>query len=89
MKMSAEIREMINEKAKSPRIHFATSTKGGKPNVVPVGYVKAITDHEVLIADILFDKTKKNLQENPQVAIAVEVLKEFKAYSLKGKAKRN
>ena len=29
----------------------------------------------------------KNLEENPQVAIAIEVLEEFKAYQLKGKAK--
>jgi len=87
MKISAEIKEMINEKAKSPRIHFATSTKNGKPNVVPVGDVEVISDNGILIVDTLFDKTRKNLEENPQVSIAVEVLEEFKAYQLKGKAK--
>ena len=87
MKISAEIKEMINEKAKSPTIHFATSTKDGKPNVVPVGDVEAISDNEILIVDTLFNKTRKNLEKNPQVAIAVEVLEEFKAYQLKGKAK--
>ncbi|MFB0545035.1 MAG: pyridoxamine 5'-phosphate oxidase family protein [Asgard group archaeon] len=86
MKISAEIKEMINEKAKAPRIHFATSTKDGKPNVVPVGYVEVISDTEILIADTLFNKTRKNLEDNPEVAIAVEVLEEFKAYQLKGKA---
>jgi len=87
MKIPVEIKEMINEKARAPRIHFATSTKAGKPNVVPIGYVEVISDDEVLIVDTLMDKTRNNLDENPQVAIAVEVMEEFKAYQLKGKAK--
>jgi len=87
MKIPAEIKEMINEKARAPRIHFATSTKDGKPNVVPIGYVEVISDDEVLIVDTLMEKTRKNLDENPQVAIAIEVMEEFKAYQLKGKAK--
>jgi len=87
MKIPAEIKEMINEKAESPRIHFATSSKDGRPNVVPVGHVEAIGDYHLLIADVQFDKTRRNLEENPQIAIAVEVLEEFKAYQLKGKAK--
>jgi len=87
MKIPDEIKEMINEKAKSPRIHFATSNKDGKPNVVPVGCVEVISDNEILIVDTLFNKTRKNLEENPQVAFTVEVLEEFKAYQLKGKAK--
>ncbi|PIS24334.1 MAG: hypothetical protein COT45_04505 [bacterium (Candidatus Stahlbacteria) CG08_land_8_20_14_0_20_40_26] len=87
MKIPAEIKEMINEKARSPRIHFATSSKDGKLNVVPIGDVEVISDEEVLIVDILMNKTRKNLEENPHVAIAVEVLDEFKAYQIKGKAK--
>ena len=87
MKMPAEIKEMINEKARAPRIHFATSTKDGKPNVVPIGYVEVISDDEVLTVGTLMDKTRNNLEKNPQVAIAVEVMEEFKAYQLKGKAK--
>lgn len=87
MKIPAEIKQMINEKARAPRIHFATSTKDGKPNVVPIGYVEVISEEEVLIVDTLMDKTRKNLETNPQVAIAVEVMEEFKAYQLKGKAR--
>jgi len=86
MRIPAEIKEMINEKARAPRIHFATSTRDGKPNVVPISYVEVISDEEVLIVDTLMNKTRKNLEENPQVAIAVEVLEELKAYQLKGKA---
>lgn len=87
MKIPAEIKKMINKKARAPRIHFATSTKDSKPNVVPIGYVEVTSDEEVLIIDTLMDKTRKNLEENPQVAIAVEVMEEFKAYQLKGKAR--
>jgi len=86
MRIPVEIKEMINEKARVPRIHFATSTRDGKPNVVPIGYVEVISDEEVLIVDTLMDKTRKNLEENPQVAIAVEVMEKFKVYQLKGKA---
>lgn len=86
MKIPVEIKEMINEKTRAPRIHFATSTKDGKPNMVPIGYVEVINDDEVLIVDTLMDKTRNNLEGNPQVAIAVEVMEEFKAYQLKGKA---
>jgi predicted pyridoxine 5'-phosphate oxidase superfamily flavin-nucleotide-binding protein len=82
MKMTDEIREIINKS----RVHLATSSKDGKPNVVPVGFIEAISDHQLLIADIMFDKTRKNLEENPRVSVAVEALSEFKAYQLKGTA---
>lgn len=74
MKIPAEIKEMINKKAKSSRIHFTTSNKDGEPNDVPVGCIEVISDNEILIVDTLFNKTIKNLGENPQVAINIEVL---------------
>lgn len=86
MRIPAEIKEMIGEKATGPRIHLATSTRDGKPNVVPIGYVEVISDEEVLIVDTMMEKTRKNLGENPQVAIAVEAMEKFEAYQLKGKA---
>ena len=84
--MSEEMQDIINENL----VHLATSSKNGKPNVVPVGGIRAISDSELLIVDVLFDKTKKNLLENPQVAIAVEVLGGKgmpRGYQLKGRAK--
>lgn len=85
MKMSEEIQEMINENV----VHLATVSNDGRPNVVPIGAIRAISDNELLIGDVLFDKTKKNLLENPHVAIAVEVLEKESpsAYQLKGQAK--
>ena len=85
MKMSDEMQDIINENL----VHLATTSQDGKPNVVPVGGIRAISDSELLIVDVLFDKTKKNLLENPQVAIAVEALGKGvpRGYQLKGRAK--
>jgi len=83
MKMSNEVKEVIDNNI----VHLATSSRDGKPNVVPIGLCRAIDDHELLIVDVFFKKTRKNLEENPQVAIAVEALEKLKAYQLKGKAK--
>lgn len=83
MKMSDEVKEVINNNI----VHLATSSRDGKPNAVPVGLCRAISDHELLIVDVFFKKTRKNLEENPRVAIAVEALEELRAYQLKGKAK--
>ena len=53
-----------------------------------MGGIRAISDSELLIANVLFDKTKKNLLENPGVAIAVEVLGKSasRGYQLKWRA---
>ena len=85
MEMSMEIQDMINENL----VHLATTSLDGIPNVVPVGGIRAISESELLIVDVLFDKTKKNLLENPRVAIAVEVLGKGapRGYQLKGRAK--
>ena len=84
MKMSKEIQDMINENV----VHLATTSNGGIPNVVPVGGIRAMSESELLIVDVLFDKTKNNLLENPHVAIAVEVLGKGapRGYQLKGRA---
>jgi predicted pyridoxine 5'-phosphate oxidase superfamily flavin-nucleotide-binding protein len=53
MKMSEEIQEMINENV----VHLATTSNDGRPNVVPIGAIRTISDSELLIVDVLFDKT--------------------------------
>ena len=83
MEMSDEVKRVVSSNV----VHLATSSKEEKPNVVPVGLCRAISDHELLIVDVFFRKTRKNLEENSQVAIAVEALEELRAYQLKGKAK--
>ena len=83
MVMSEEIKEMLDENI----VYLATSSREGKPNVVPVGLVRAISDNEVLVVDVRFKKTRKNLEENAQVAISFTDLNRWASYQLKGKAK--
>jgi hypothetical protein len=83
MKMSDELKRVLN----SHVVHLATSSRDGNPNVVPIGLCRTISDHELLIVDVYFKKTRRNLKEISQVAIAVEALEELRAYQLKGEAK--
>jgi predicted pyridoxine 5'-phosphate oxidase superfamily flavin-nucleotide-binding protein len=83
MEMSEEIKQMLDENI----VYLATSTKGGRPNVVPIGLAHAMSDNEVLIVDVLFKKTRKNLEGNPQVAISFTDVKRLESYQLKGEAK--
>jgi predicted pyridoxine 5'-phosphate oxidase superfamily flavin-nucleotide-binding protein len=49
---------------------FATSSKAGIPNAVPIKALKVLDDETILVSDQFFGKTLKNLEENPQVAIS-------------------
>lgn len=80
--MSEDVKRVIN----SHVVHLATSSRDGKPNVVPVGLCRAISDHELLIVAAYFKKTRRNLKEKSEVAIAVEALEELRAYQLNGVA---
>jgi len=62
---------------------LATATKDGAPNVVYIGYLKALDDETVLIADNKMDKTKKNILENPKAAFSMRD-KEAGSYQVKG-----
>jgi predicted pyridoxine 5'-phosphate oxidase superfamily flavin-nucleotide-binding protein len=80
--MSNEIMQMLDENL----VYLATSTLEGKPNVVPIGLCQAISDKQLIIIDVMFDKTRKNLEANPMVAISFTDLKRWQSYQLKGRA---
>jgi len=82
LRMSAELMEILDENI----VYLATSTTEGKPNVVPIGLAHATNDEELLIVDVLFNKTRKNLEENPEVAISFTDMKRLQSYQLKGRA---
>ena len=50
-------------------VFMATASKDGTPNAVPVGAFKLLNDGTLLISDQFFNKTLKNLQENPKVSV--------------------
>ena len=82
MELSQEIKQMLDENI----IYLATSTTDGKPNVVPVGYKHAINDDEILIVDVLFNRTRSNLEINNRVAISFTDMKRAESYQIKGNA---
>jgi predicted pyridoxine 5'-phosphate oxidase superfamily flavin-nucleotide-binding protein len=83
MKLTPEIKQMLDENI----IYLATSKLDGKPNVVPVGLVHAESDNEILIVDVRFNRTRNNLEENPQVALSFTDIRRSESYQIKGAAK--
>jgi Pyridoxamine 5'-phosphate oxidase. len=52
-------------------VHLATSSVDGKTNIVAERFVTSYLDDYILIADMFAQKTKVNLNENPQAAISI------------------
>lgn len=67
-KMNEKIMAMIN---KQPVIALATSGRDGKPNVVPMSAKKIVDPETILLSDQFFNKTLRNVRENPYASIAV------------------
>jgi hypothetical protein len=63
---------------------FATASKDGVPNVVPIGFCKLMDDETIWVADNYFDKTLSNLQENPKASIFVWNTETNGCYQIKG-----
>ena len=66
-----KVTDEIKDSLKSTKIAFlSTAAKDGSPNVVPIGAFKFLDDETLLISDQFFNKTLKNLKENPKIALA-------------------
>ena len=66
---------------------LCTSSLSGKPNIAGMRYVDTCGDDKILISDMFLLKTKVNIKENPQVAIAVcHPLNAGRDWVFKGKA---
>ena len=82
MEMSEEIQDMINENV----VHLATTSNDGKPNVVPVGDIRAMSESELPIVEVLFGKTKKELVRKKQGRGRSAGKTCIHGYQLKGRA---
>jgi predicted pyridoxine 5'-phosphate oxidase superfamily flavin-nucleotide-binding protein len=62
----------IKESLQGTKIAFiATSSKKGIPNAVPIAAFRILDDNgTMLISDQFFNKTLKNMQENPEIALS-------------------
>jgi len=67
VKLTSEIKDSL---AGTKIVFFATASKKGVPNAVPIGAFKLLDDETMLISDQYFNKTLANLKENPQAAIS-------------------
>jgi predicted pyridoxine 5'-phosphate oxidase superfamily flavin-nucleotide-binding protein len=66
-----KVTEEIKESLKGTKVaYLSTAAKDGTPNVVPIGAFKFLDDETLLISDQYFNKTLKNLQENPKIALS-------------------
>ena len=64
----------------------ATASKDGTPNVGPKGSLHIIDDGTLVYAEAMGEKTLRNLQENPKVAVMVVDREKMDGYQVKGTA---
>lgn len=81
VKMPPEIKDIV---AKQKPLPIATADKSGKPNVVFVTMWKILDDETILFVDNFFNKTRKNIEVNPNMAIVAYDGDAKKSYQIKG-----
>jgi len=84
VKISAELQEFL----KGKQGWVATASRDGTPNLSIKGSLRVLDDEHLLFADIFSLKTRKNLQENPKVAIMVYDAESRRGYACKGMAEQ-
>ena len=88
--MTIEMMDLINNMA-AP--YLATASKEGVPNVVPCGSTRAINPDTITITALHLNKTFRNLEENPKVALVFHSelgkkgeRREVRGWQIKGEA---
>lgn len=83
--INQELKELIEENA----LALATIDEKGSPHCIAVGFVKVVSENQLLVTDNYMMGTRKNIQKNPNVALTVWN-KDWKekciGYGLKGTA---
>ena len=81
MTMTEEMMDAIEKDL----VFLATASSEGIPNVVPIGFARPIDNGSILIADNYMNKTRKNIEENPNIAIVTKDAQK-NPYQIKGTA---
>lgn len=76
--------EMLEEMKATGIISFATASKDGIPNVVPVGMIFMGEDGKIWLVDNYLNKTLANLKENPKAAFYIWTRDFKESYQIKG-----
>ena len=84
--MSKNIDKKIKHIIESNPIAMATVDNSGNPNVIAVAEVKVVSDNQLIITDNFMKQTKKNLDLNNNVCLAVWN-KDWEGYKIIGEAK--
>ncbi len=80
VKIPADLQEFLKGKAG----WVATASKDGTPNLSIKGSLRLLDDEHLLFADLFSLKTRKNLGENPRVAIMVYEDASRRGYMFRG-----
>jgi predicted pyridoxine 5'-phosphate oxidase superfamily flavin-nucleotide-binding protein len=78
--------EVKNVMEKTRGFAVATCDEHGIPNVVPIHFVKVLSDDEIMFANIFMNKTFENIQQNPIMAVSIWDwdVKPRKGFQIKG-----
>jgi uncharacterized protein len=68
VKLTADMKEAFSKMKVFP---FATASKEGTPNVIPLGIAELVDDETVWFVDNFMNKTLSNIRTNPRVAFYV------------------
>ena len=63
-----------------------TASRDGTPNIAMKGSMQVLDDSHLLFADLFSLKTRRNLEENPKVAVLVADPETLASYLFKGTA---
>jgi len=80
VKIPAEVQPLLTGKEG----WVATASKDGLPNVSIKGSLRMLDDEHLVFADINSKKTRRNLEENPRVAVMVYDAASRRGYMLRG-----
>ncbi len=84
--MSVKIPANIQEFVKGKPGWVATASADGMPNVAIKGSLRVLDDDHLVFADLFSLKTRKNLEENPKIAVMVSEAESRTGYIFKGTA---
>lgn len=69
-KLTTELKQAIEKAELYP---LATASDTGMPNVIPIKFVFVADDDTLWLTDNFMAKTMKNLRQNPQAAINIDI----------------
>ncbi len=84
--MAKLTQDMKDVMEKSKGYAVATCDKDGVPNVVPIHFVKILSDDEIMMADVFMKKTLENIKQNAVMAVSAwdYEVKPRKGFQFKG-----